>query len=383
MTIPAYSPHDFLRQADNKLIARYIEKKGVPIPAGLDIASLKQTQIDPVVEIIQNLNLPVLKEEVDTDFRQVTMFATKAHIQLLFEVLQERGIAIPEFEKQKGYIDKALWVLNEYPDIFREVLSFSFPYTFKRHWQTFPHIPGTEAHITEETKQKLAQSISAYFQKHQGRGKHCIVEHHPFRNKEYLFAYPSDYSKTAIEYTLNGHLDRRNQQPAFMVVFVFQGGGEAVDVYVEEQIEVTRAMVQIFAKEILGLDFIETKRKQSFNVELFRVAEPTITIPAESPVLSIAVWRLQFASSFRQGIGIDIRADISQNKRALYEELQARRWGISYVKSVGLEATLQDKEGKQYTRRFEMSGKTCNLRHDGEDGMLRQFLKDTQIDITK
>jgi hypothetical protein len=86
------------------------------------------------------------------------------------------------------------------------------------------HRPAT---VDDASLDELADLIRNCFYHTEGRGNNCVVE--PFRRgeRDYLFAYPEDYSQQSIEW-VDGKFDRRPHNLTFEVIYVYsQKGGFA------------------------------------------------------------------------------------------------------------------------------------------------------------
>ena len=378
--MPAYSPLSTLRHIDNALLAEYAKRYG--LFEGLDIEKLKQTEVEPIYEAICLLP-PETREKVEADLRKVAGMSEKRQIQQLFSALAHYGHSTPEFKKKRAYHDKALWALLEYPELFEKVLLFSLAFTQGRYWQRFEYTPGQRPRLATQDILRLEKAIREYFNRYDGRGDLCKVEPHSFLGKEYLFAYPSDYPQEVIEWMDDGTFDRHTYRLAFMVIFVFVPGGSWVDIYVEEPISVKRELFSLWAGEIMGLNDVDTRPKRSYNLTPFYTRNHDLQIPAESPVKEVTVRNLRFSPSHNPTAIYDIHTDTSQNKQSIYDEMEDKQLGIASMKKVGLELTIQDEAtGRVHPRRVDISPSSVSLKHEDEDGMIRQFLKAVGIDAT-
>jgi hypothetical protein len=379
----AHAPQDTLRRINNVLLAVYANNRGL-FP-DLDIMGLKQTQIEPIYQAIQELET-IQREKIEYDLRNVAIMADKRRIQQLHKALKFGGHDFPAtelYEKQRSSYDKSMWTFLHHPAIFDGVLKYSFPFTEQRHWYKFPYLSGHPPTIDQAARDKLSHAIGRYFREYDGRGKHCKVEHHTFQDYEYLFAYPSEYPDQVPEWDENGEFSLNPHQLAFMVIFVFKKSGNAVDIYVMEPLEVKRQLFGLWAKEILGLEKVDTKPKCVHSLTPFHTREQGIIIPPESPVESLTVYKLRFAPAHNPRADYTIQADISENRQAVYDELEKKYLNINHIKLVGLEAILQrNGTGEKTIRRFEISPRSYSLKHDDMSVILRQFLKDTGIDTT-
>jgi hypothetical protein len=376
----AYAPHDILRRIDNALLAEYAKSK--KLFPDLDIAALKATDIAPIYDAIKKLDKKD-KEAIECDLRNVATMADKKRIQLLHDALKHDDIAFPVFHKKRDNHDKALWALLHHPQLFAKTLQYSFPYTESRHWHKFSYPEGYEANTTQVARDRLSDAIKAFFLDYDGRGEHCKVEHHSFQDCEYLFAYPSEYQEQLPEWLDNGRLHHVAHRLAFMIVFAFHKNGASLDLYIQENVEVKRTLFKVWAKEILGIENVETKPKRSFDLSVFNTVENSIEIPEDSRIKSFAVHKLRFAPRHNPKATYTIEADTSTDRQAVYKELERKHLIISHIKTLGLEVYLHPTEdGKEAKRRFEISPSSCSLKHVDESGVIRHFLKEVGIDTT-
>jgi hypothetical protein len=377
----ACSLQDILRRIDNTLLAEYANSR--TLFPDLDIVGLKATDIAPIHDAIKKMKKDD-KDAIERDLRNVATMADKTRIQMLHDALRHDDIAFPEFKKKRDTHDKAMWALLHHQQLFQKTLQYSFPYTESRHWQKFAYRQGHEANITQSARDRLSDAIKTFFLDYDGRGEHCTVEHHSFQDCEYLFAYPSEYQEQLPEWLDNGLLDRVAHRLAFMIVFAFHKNGASLDIYVQENMQVKRALFVLWAKEILGLDNVETKPKHSFNLSPFNTANNSIEIPDNSRIKSFAVYKLRFAPIHNPKAIYTIEADTSADRQAVYKELERKHLNISHIKTLGLEVCLHPtQDGKESKRRFETSPSSCSLKHIDESGIIRQFLKEAGIDTTQ
>ena len=68
------------------------------------------------------------------------------------------------------------------------------------YWRKRKGLPHQPASVHEDGRQALADGISDYFHRTEGRGKNCVVEALRRGELDYFFAYPEDYSQQSIEW---------------------------------------------------------------------------------------------------------------------------------------------------------------------------------------
>lgn len=381
MTI-TYAPREILRKIDNALLAQYAKQNSVF--QDIDFSKLKQTEIEPIYDALLALE-EKQRDKIEQELRRVAALADKRKIELLFSLLLNAGCDLPEFEKKKGFFDKAMWAWLYHHALCEDVLFFSFEDTQRRYWHKFPYPAGNVAKYDKSDLEALNSSIREYFQKRDGRAKYCRTEHHYFSGSEYLICYPSEYPQEVTEWTDKGEFDsRRPRRTAFEVVFVFQKNGQAVDVYTNESIEVHRELFEIWAEVILSFKNIASKPKRSYNLRPFHTRDHNIIFPQEGRIKALKVYKIRFAPAHNPKCTHTIECDVSEDFHAVYIEMERKCISISHIKSVGLEITLQAGSlDKTITKRFDLSSKSCSLRHEDEAAVIRSFLKQTGIDETQ
>jgi hypothetical protein len=376
-----YSPADTLARISNKFFAKYANDN--KILTDLNIKKLKESDIAPILEKIKELPDDI-REKVEQDLRHIAELSDKKRINILFSALKEAAAeSLPEFKKIGSGHDKAIWALIHYPELFHKAVYLTSFHIAPGTFTKFPYKTSNNPDLSKTATDLLGKKIREYFQNYDGRGKYCIIDTHQFNSKHYIIANPSEHLDVKREYKNGGKLEPTKRQDAFIVVFIFSDTGNAVDIYVNAALEVKRALFSVWAKEIMGLDSVDTKFKPSYKLDSFKTPEHDLQFPANSRVKSIAIYKMYFVPLHDPSKTYEISANISENKKALYEELEAKKLKPIYVRKVWIEATLQEGD-KEITKRFRVGESYSDLKHDGIIAdALRQFLKDVGIDITK
>ena len=83
------------------------------------------------------------------------------------------------------------------------------------YWKKRNDFPPVPPDVEDGAIQALANSISAFFHKTEGRGRNCKVEPYRRHNKEYFFAYPEDFSNSHYDCDLQDFRFWRSNNPTF------------------------------------------------------------------------------------------------------------------------------------------------------------------------
>lgn len=375
----ATNPKDILVRISNQYIKQYANDNS--ILSKLDIARLKESDIEPILQAIEELP----KEQQDNimlDLRHVAELSDKKRINELFAALQKEAAAsLPEFRKIGSSPDKAIWTLLHHPKLFEKALYLTSFYTQPGTFTKFTYQTNHKPNLSKEKTDQLAKCIRQYFLDYNGTGEYCEIEHHRFNNKIYLIANPSEYPDNKREYQDDGCFISRKRHDAFTVVFIFSEDGNAVDIYVDAKLQVKKDLFAIWAKEIMDIEEVDSDFKPSFNIGSFKDKEQNFTIDDSACVDELCVYGLEFIPSHDPSKSYKINANIRHNKEAVYEELEAKALKPVSIKKVWIEARYYAGD-KLKTKRFEVGNHSCNLKHEGIDEKLRLLLKEIGIDST-
>lgn len=376
-----YNQADILSRISNKFLSQYSKHNN--IFAEIDIQNLKESKVETLIAAIKALPNEK-REKIERDLRHIADLSDKKRINILFSELQKLSAeSLPKFKKIGSSHDKAIWTLIHHPDLFSAALYLTSFYVASGTFTKFQYKTDNVPNLEDTAKDMLGKRIREYFQDYDGRGKFCEIEYYEFNSKHYLIASPSEHASVKREYKDNGKLEPTKRQDAFTAVFIFSDDGDSVDIYVNAPLEVKRSLFTIWAKEIIKLDNVDTEFKPSFELSAFKVPEPDLQSPLSSKVKNIAIYKMHFIPVHDTNKTYEIGANIDVNKKALYDELNAKNLKPIHIKKVWIEATIQEGD-KEKTRRFELGESSSNLKHEGEIAIeLRQFLKDVGIDKTK
>jgi hypothetical protein len=373
-----YSPHGFLRQCGNVLLAEYFQR--LDCLHELKIAKRKQTDVEPLIEACAALETK-LRQRIEGDFHCVHDLANARGVESLHRTLQHEGGEFPDFGKQRGYHDKALWAFLHHRSLFEAVHKFTMPHASRAYWHTFAAPEGALFDNSPATQRALAASVSRYFRTLQGRGEHCQIEAHAYEGKDFVFLYPSSYFETHMLYEEQQFV-RRITQPAFEVVVVWHHHENLAEVYHHGSRSEAWELFQLYAKHFLGMDDIGERPKQAYNLEAFKAKTPprNIIYPAESRVEEIAVCKLKFAPLNHSDNTITIEGNVVRDRNATYAQLKETGLTMGTLKQIGLAVWMQG-DAMNKPQKFDISPTACRLGHHGRDKAIREFLQANAIVI--
>lgn len=386
-----YSARSFFRQMPNALLGRYFRSRG--LLAELNFAAMKEAKPDALFDAW--LNLPENERK-----------AMDAVFQEIFELSCEKGF--------RAIIDEARWQMQAEPKKladFIEGLS-TLPDHYHRsmtayldhgecwkgatrfyhadtlpYWRKRKNMEHKSAAVDTASVEQLANQISHYFHRAEGRGSNCVVE--PFRRGEldYFFAYPEDYSQQSIEW-VDGEFDRRPHNPAFEVIYVYSQKDGSLDLNFRGTHKAVEALQGMFATAILKLDELppDPKDERVYDLNPLRQKSFDFTYAVGSGIESVAVKKLRLSSRVKKGDRITLEADASQDSDAVYGLLDTigkavplHLYNVTQIELAALVVVDADKPAKSMTIRITHPN-SCSLKYDEMDLKLRDMLEASGIE---
>lgn len=258
--MPHYSISTLLRQTPKAALRAYFDRQGVL--ADLDLAGLKRTQTDAIVEAIDALD-DRGRARVDADFRDVFTLADKGGTLILTDQLQALGLPLGDtICAMENHYHRAMWLfLNPHHcgvDLFQRCHAIAsmrdLSFTRARRRRNLPHMVP---HHDSATLDAMAAGLQQVYRK-QGRGRYCTVEHYlrPNPDRHCFFAYPEDYSTSELQYE-EGALARHTRRSVFHVVYVYRPDEGILEISAPAGNKKELELVQeVFCRTALGLDGI-------------------------------------------------------------------------------------------------------------------------------
>jgi len=386
-----YSTRDFFRQMPNRLLARYFEAHGALTE--LDFAAMKETRIDELFAAW--LELPEgQRKTMDAEMREIhALSCEKGWCAIRDEAqwqLQKEPNAFTVFVEKlgdlDGFFERAMVTFLEYPQFWKGATLFCHADTLP-YWRKRKGLPHQLASVHEDGRQALAESISDYFRRTEGRGKNCVVEAFRRGDLDYFFAYPEDYSQQSIEW-VNGKFDRRPHNPAFEVIYVYSQNDGTLDLNFRGTNKAVEPLQAMFATAILKLSDLppDSTDERVYDLNPLRERGFQFSHDPASGIQSVAVKRLRLSSKVVKGDRITLEADADARREAIYDLLdevgksaRLRTYNVTQVELAAKVVVDANKPPKSVTVRITHPN-SCSLKYDDVDLKLRQMLVTSGIE---
>jgi hypothetical protein len=379
-----YAPKLFLRQAQIEMLHEYfVEHREL---TNVDWENLEETGVDPIYDAWQELSVQV-QEEVERDFRNIYDLASEDGIRTLIEEGRFHDVDLStELEAHDGFLSKTFWVFLRHPRILEVAhLLYRTDRLSQRYWRKRKTLPKKQPDLSPTAIAELEAAISVYYREKQGRGKYCKVDKYLRGDRyHYLFAYPQDYTDTFIGYSDDGRLERRLQNPAFEVIFIYDPVDGTLDLYAQGDKSIKEDLQQIFARAILHEELGEENRK-SVPYELNGLKNLSFAFPTEPAdrvsEVKVKELRLSIIGNPKRKITyeVDPRGSREEIHELIAEALHQQNVPLSMfnVSSAVIQMRFDTNgNGKAKTLSFRISyPDSCNLKDKTEHMTAKKYLK--------
>ena len=381
-----YAPRLFLRQAENALLREYFTARGEL--GDIDWDGIEETHVDAVYAAWQALTEEKV-EEVEQDLRDIFDLASADGTRTLIEEGRFHGLDLTaELDEQDGFLNKAFRVFLKHEDVFHvaHILDRA-DHLSGRYWRKRKDLPKKQPDLSAEAIKELGDALGAYYRENQGRGKWCRVENYLRGDRyHYFFAYPKDYTDTFIGYDDHGRFERRRQNPAFEVVFVYDPVDGTLDLYAQGDKTLKQDLQKLFGRAILHEEIGE-ETKNSVAYELNGLKDRNFAFPTDPAdgVLGVRVreLRLSVVGNARKRITFSVppngaQADVHD---LMAQALHQERLPLSMVNitSAVIQMRFNNTTGSGRAEKivsFRVSyPDSCNLKDTPEHLAAKKYLK--------
>jgi hypothetical protein len=400
-----YQTKDFFRRVPTNLLKVYFEQKEVL--TDVEYEKVKPRKLDPL--FLPWLELPQKKrDEMEIDFRSIYSLSNGFGINALVEEAAHQSgkeDLIKTFQEHEveGEYARAFWTFLNRPQYWKRAQVFSYadnmPMSYSTKRQDIGRLTGFKAaKRSDKTLRDFGVELGRYFYHKEGRGKNCLVEHYrrevgggkAERIKDYFFAYPEDFARTDLEW-MNQTIERRNSHPAFEVVFVYSQMDGELDIYMKAGKKHIKTLQELFGAVILEQVLSEEAEaeKEVYCLDEVVKREFRAKYGRGSGIASVRVKQLRFNSTEGKGDSVVIKTK-RKTEGAIYDLLDRVEGGAKKtlkVEQAGFEVEFEGEENKRRQKKKMSFTVTlpngCNLKHDGQDAVLRQMLLDSGIHVKK
>ncbi len=383
-----YSPTHFYLRVPNALLARFFQQHH-HVLADLDFAQLDESR--DTAEIIHRAvtALPDTDQSaIEAECREVEGMATHGGITALIDEATHHPhfdsdfpAAINQFDGEYG---KAMWTYLEHREYWDPASALlhadSIADTFWRRRNDIPNLPPL---VEPADAERLGSELKRYFQTKEGRGRHARVDVFRRDDKEYFFAYLSDFGQSQAEWDAE-KLWARPRLPAFEIIFVYCQRDGTLDLFAPRNTKYVPDLQAIFASAILQLPDLPPFEAGEGVYPFHKFADRDFTFryPPESGIESVRIRRLRLSLNGMGKRKLTIQAE--GHEKAVYDLIEELNVPRSHVTQVEICATFSKPlpGTRSRNRSFTLSyPDLCNLQHEGRDQVLREMLAMSGIEL--
>jgi hypothetical protein len=376
-----YSPKQFIRQVPNAQLREFFDRRGELSDFSWD--KLGEIDADPIFEAWQSLP-DASRNDVERWFRAISELATPAGLRTTIEEGQFHGLDLAvSLGGMKGLHEKIFSVYLKHEKVFLAAGRLNrADHLNGRYWRR-RSLPAKTPDLSHPTRKLLAQAISQYYRENQGRGEHCDIEVYLRREKlHYFFAYTADYADTVIVYTDEGSLARQLQKAAFEVIFAYNEASGTLDVFVQGDKKIRRAMEEMFARHVLKEELpAEDPKRPPYQLDALRRPEFDFPTNPQDKITETRVKLLRL-SIVGPGFGrITFESD-SWKKRGDIHDLIGKYLnhhsasGVTMnVTHAMMQVTFETADGPQIFPFRITHPDSCSLKDEPEHLIIKEYLR--------
>jgi hypothetical protein len=378
-----YSHKHFFRHIPNSQLGLYFSSKEIELV--INFKELKEKDVESIF-----LALTALPEEqqanIEAEFQDIHAMACEGGITALIDEahFHEDYSFVEDISEIEGFHAKVMWAFLEKHDYWLGATMFLHADNVSNsYWKRRNDFPHVVPNVDDSAIKELADSISAFFHKTEGRGRNCKVEPYRRHNKEYFFAYPEDFGLSAVEWVSDA-LKTRARHPAFEIIFVYCESDGSLDIYAPKNTKAVSELQRIFARTILNLDSLKSGEidKRVYDLDPISNAEFKFMIEPDSGIDQIIVTQLRLTLKHGLKRRITLQADTKNNPQAVYDLLEKLNPPAYFVTQTSIKVIFESKIGKRTkTKPFNITyPNSCTLGHDGTDLKIRKILEKSGIE---
>lgn len=383
-----YSTNDFLRRTPNKLLKRYFETHGDS--SGIPWQTLDQTEIEPILQAINDAPKRI-RDKIESDFREVELMADDGGIQTLMDEAakpQYGSTDLPHaFGQMASNLERAFWAFMEYPEVFQWATRLDRAERLRYHKRL--GMPGWSSPPDDLSSERLADALSEYYSKMEGRGLGRKVDYYQCGDRHYWFAFLEDFPKSDLTYNDNRELKTEPYRPAFEVIFRYHEGERSLEINAKGGKKTRGELQKIFSRAILGVDiFVLSNEAATYVLDDLLDPEFELTTDPADGISSVRITELKLGLMGRIRRAITLQAGPGGGSESVYGLLADILAGgkipkvLLTVIQVGIQFIF-DAEGNQRkkTLSFRVSyPNSCSLRNDATHELAKEYLKRWQLD---
>jgi hypothetical protein len=386
-----YAPRHFLRQVQIALLREYFTRH--QMLANVQWDQLKEAETDPVHDAWHGLPENVRKR-VESDFRRIHALGTSDGTRAIIEEGRFHNLDLtPDLNALDGHLNKAFWTFIHHNTVFdvAERLNRA-DHLNGRFWRKRKNIPKKKPDVSSKALEELANAISGYYWEHQGRGSPCRAEAYLRRGHDhYVFVYPRDYSDTFVGYDDDGQFERKPQNPAFEVIYIFDPDDGALSLYVQGDKKIVRDLQELFGRTILHEELgEETKNSTPYDLNCLKLRDFSFPTDPADRVKEVKVTALKLSLVGKPKKKITFEDDPKDGKEGIYDLIQTaldqRRLPMSMVNvsSAAIRMVFENTDGggrPTKTLTFRVSyPNSCNLKDSPEELVAKKYLKEWKLE---
>lgn len=380
----------FLAVVPPDLLREYLDRHGVGREVDWNLVC--PNNLDAVVEAISSSSRE-LQEKIGTDFRDMNDMFDSSGVLALIDVasrLRPEANIEDELLLTKSVQRQVFSVFLNHPEVFH-VAHRVDEFNDSRGYPIdgMPALP--DDWDGEATKDRIGESISNFFQYHEGRGEGCEVEYLAVGDRHYWFVALENYTYIEEVFDESHRICVQPRRPVFSVSYRYDAKTQVLEISGFRRKNRIDELKGIFSRAVFGLDLHEVGSQKVFSLK--HLLDPSFEIEPQRDlgVTFCKLKKVKLNAHGRTGLTTTIEAGEHYARQTMIDCVQSFlstatiSMADAQVHSVTLVATFAPEPGKRKGRT-----KTFTVHHDGSTtlnndskcDLLRSCLVRWRIDST-
>lgn len=252
-----YSPTHFYLRVPNHLLEHYFKKRHNVLN---EIEFEKLDENKKAAELIFRSVLELTNDkqtQIEAECREIESMAFQGGITALIEEARNYPHFDAAFAEAINRFDgdhaKAMWTYLEHPKYWFAATSILYAQNIcDTYWQRRNDFSCIQANLEQAAIDNFSAILGNYFRDREGRGRYYKIDVFRRNDKEYFFAYLSNFGQSDAEWDGN-ILKVCARIPTFEIIFVYTQSEGTLDIYAPRNTKYIGDLQRIFADAILGI----------------------------------------------------------------------------------------------------------------------------------
>ncbi len=281
--------------------SRFFEavERAMNVSLAFDKEQVTKHKIEPILEALKALPQGDLDKVKSTFYWIHTLSENAECVTLLSHILRGELGGLPEEYQEWSMLERVIYVYSMLSGVaWEKACALSHVHEHpKREWSTLdlqlPH--AIQPETSELACFALKEAVCDLMKRTEFRGGHGKCQHtfRSDRNQDYFVIYMNDHPLNRMTWAGGDEFEPTVSKDAFEVDFIYERSSARLSVHIKGPGEMRKRLAEVWAQQILGIDYLRLKDKETYKIQHFKRLESSLlTIPPASCITEAKVVEL-------------------------------------------------------------------------------------------